>query len=97
MKRGWIPYDTEPAVDRACELVELLGAGEVIGGYVAMWTTPTRRPAPHQAWMPTGPTAFSGIDYPKGADGATILERLRFAVWRTTMIIVPSFRTGSGA
>ncbi len=33
-EKGLDPLNTLPAVDRACELVELLGAGEVIGGVI---------------------------------------------------------------
>ena len=39
-EKGLDPYLTKLAVDRACELVELLGAGEVIDGYVDCFPEP---------------------------------------------------------
>ncbi len=33
-EKGLDPQNTLPAVDRACELVELLGAGEVVNGFI---------------------------------------------------------------
>lgn len=33
-EKGLDPLNTLPAIERACELVELLGAGEVVNGYV---------------------------------------------------------------
>lgn len=42
-EKGLDPYLTKIAVDRACELVELLGAGEVVDGWVDCFPEP---PAP---------------------------------------------------
>ena len=39
-EKGLDPYLTKIAVDRACELVELLGAGEVVDGYVDCFPAP---------------------------------------------------------
>ena len=39
-EKGLDPYLTKLAVDRACELVELLGAGEVVDGYVDCFPEP---------------------------------------------------------
>ena len=41
-EKGLDPYLTRIAVDRACELVELLGAGEVVDGYVDVFPDPPK-------------------------------------------------------
>ena len=41
-EKGLDPYLTKIAVDRACELVELLGAGEVVNGYVDVFPDPPK-------------------------------------------------------
>ena len=41
-EKGLDPYLTKIAVDRACELVELLGAGEVVDGYVDVFPDPPK-------------------------------------------------------
>ena len=33
-KKVWIPVNAEAAIDRACQLIEELGCGEVVGGMV---------------------------------------------------------------
>ncbi len=41
-EKGLDPYLTKTAVDRACELVELLGAGEVVDGYIDVFPDPPK-------------------------------------------------------
>ena len=77
-----------PAVMRACELVELLGAGEVVGGIIDV---------NHAGYKPTEITldpqwinGFIGIDVSRDKM-ISILERLGCSMKGDT-IIVPSFR-----
>lgn len=81
-----------PAVMRACELVELLGAGEVVGGIIDV---------NHAGYKPTEITldpqwinGFIGIDVSRDKM-ISILERLGCSMKGDT-IIVPSFRKDLG-
>ena len=37
LRRVWIPNNAQAAIDRACQLIEELGAGEVVGGMVDVY------------------------------------------------------------
>ena len=52
LKKGWTPTAACAAVDRACELVQLLDAGDVVNGVVDVWVAQARRaPQSPCAWM----------------------------------------------
>ncbi len=61
-EKGLDPMNTLPAVERACELVELLGAGEVVDGVIDIRNF---TPAPHVIRMdPEKVNALLGTDIP---------------------------------
>lgn len=88
-EKGLDPKQTMDAVMRACELVELLGAGEVVDGVIDIDNSPVEpvKIKLEAEWL----NKFLGIDLSK-EEIITILERLSFKV-ENDMIIVPSFRT----
>ena len=82
------PLLTLPAVNRACELVELLGAGEVVDGMIDILN---RIPEPRTvALEPERINALLGTDISE-ADMIAYLRRLEIPVEGRT-ILVPSFR-----
>ncbi|MGE4277289.1 MAG: phenylalanine--tRNA ligase subunit beta [Lawsonibacter sp.] len=87
-EKGLDPLNTLPSVNRACELVELLGAGEVIDGvidilnYVPQPTVLKLRPEKINALL--------GTDV-ETAEMVRILEKLGFGV-RGDDVTVPSWR-----
>lgn len=82
------PLLTVPAVNRACELVELLGAGEVMDGMIDVLNTiPAPRTLPLE---PARINALLGTDISE-ADMVEYLRRLEIPVEDGT-ILVPSFR-----
>ncbi len=87
-EKGLDPNNTKPAVDRACELIEMLGAGEVIGGYVDVDNSDKaqRRIKLDVDWT----NRFLGIDIPR-EQMVDYLERVG-CVMEDDDIIVPSFR-----
>jgi len=88
-EKGLDPAICPMAADRACQLVELLGAGEVVGGSIDVDNadhTPVRLPIEYE-WI----NEFLGISLPNEEMDA-ILERLGFGV-EDGVLTVPSFRT----
>ena len=87
-EKGIDPQNALPALKRACELVELLGAGEVVSGLIDVnHADPTPR---RIKFEPEWTNAFLGIDI--GADEmVSILGKLGFAV-EDGYVIVPSIR-----
>ena len=82
------PLLTVPAVNRACELVELLGAGEVMDGMIDVLNEiPQPRTLPLE---PARINALLGTDISE-ADMVEYLRRLEIPVENGT-ILVPSFR-----
>ena len=87
-EKGLDPMNTLPAVERACELVELLGAGEVVDGvidilnFVPQPTVLTLEPDKINALLGTDVAA---------ADMADILKKLDFTV-EGDRVTVPSWR-----
>ncbi|MCI9215089.1 MAG: phenylalanine--tRNA ligase subunit beta [Oscillospiraceae bacterium] len=72
-EKGLDPLNTLPAVDRACELVELLGAGEVIDGVIDVLN---HVPQPRTITMdPARVNALLGTDI-AGVDMYRYLERV---------------------
>ena len=87
-EKGLDPSLTMPALLRACELVQELGAGEVIDGVIDVY--PGKQPAKTLPFEPEKINALLGIDLtPEQQIG--YLERLEFRV-EGGVIIVPDFR-----
>ena len=87
-EKGLDPLNTLPAVNRACELVELLGAGEVLDGVIDILNH-----VPQPTVLPLEPekiNALLGTDVPE-AQMQDILRSLDFGVDGRT-ITVPSWR-----
>ncbi len=87
-EKGLDPMNTLPAVNRACELVELLGAGEVVDGIIDILNY-----VPHATVLKLEPekiNALLGTDVAMG-DMVTILTKLGFEV-NGDMVTVPSWR-----
>ncbi len=88
-EKGLDPHNCMPALLRACELVELLGAGEVVDGVIDRdFSDPAPKTLPLEGeWI----NRFLGIDIPESRMVA-ILEKLGFTV-ENGIITVPTFRT----
>ncbi len=87
-EKGLDPMNTLPAVNRACELVELLGAGEVLDGTIDILNF-----VPHPTVLALRPdkiNALLGTDI-SVEEMQTILRKLGFGVDGET-ITVPSWR-----
>ena len=88
-EKGLDPMNTVPAVERACELVELLGAGEVMDGVIDVVAV-----EPKKVSLPLEPeriNALLGTDISREFMVKT-LEKLDFTV-EGDAIGVPSFRS----
>ncbi len=87
-EKGLDPAITYDAVQRACELVELLGAGEVVDGMVDCDCShkPPRQIPLDAGWI----SDFLGIEIPE-ATMVEILRKLGFTV-ENGIVTVPSFR-----
>ncbi len=87
-EKGLDPMNTLPAVNRACELVELLGAGEVVDGVIDILNN-----VPQPTVLKLEPdkiNALLGTQVP-GEEMVRILRRLDFAV-EGDQVTVPSWR-----
>ena len=87
-EKGLDPMNTLPAVNRACELVELLGAGEVVDGVIDILNF-----VPQPAVLKLEPdkiNALLGTGVP-GDEMADILRKLGFTV-EGDQVTVPSWR-----
>ena len=87
-EKGLDPMNTMPAVDRACELVELLGAGEVVDGVIDVLNH-----VPHPTVLTLEPEKINAL---LGTDVATkemirILKSVDFKV-DGDQVTVPSYR-----
>ena len=88
-EKGLDPMNTLPAVDRACELVELLGAGEVVDGVIDILNF-----VPHPTVLPLEPekiNALLGTNVSR-EEMVRILEKLDFQV-DGDQVTVPSWRS----
>ncbi len=87
-EKGLDPATCLPAVQRACQLVELLGAGEVVGGMIDVDNSPKEKiTLPLEAdWI----NRFLGINLP-AEEMKTILTRLGFGI-EGDQVVVPSYR-----
>ena len=89
-EKGLDPNNTIPALVRACELVEMLGCGEVVGGIIDI-KGHIPEPRVHK-FRPDKINAFLGTDIP-AEDMTGYLKSLEFEVDTDKMTIVaPSFR-----
>ena len=87
-EKGLDPANTIKAVERACELVELLGAGEVVSGVIDVVPQPLKETS--LALEPEKINALLGTDVSR--DGMVrILEKLGFTLDGDT-VHVPSWR-----
>ena len=88
-EKGLDPANCVPAIQRACELVELLGAGEIVGGCIDIDNSSheLRRIPYDYAWI----NRFLGIELPY-EEHVKILEKLEFT-FDGGDCIVPSFRS----
>ena len=87
-EKGLDPMNTLPAVNRACELVELLGAGQVVDGVIDILNH-----VPQPAVLKLEPdkiNALLGTDVP-GDEMVRILKKLDFGV-EGDQVTVPSWR-----
>ncbi|MBQ9980559.1 MAG: phenylalanine--tRNA ligase subunit beta [Oscillospiraceae bacterium] len=87
-EKGLDPMNTMPAVDRACELVEMLGAGEVMDGVIDILNY-----VPHISVLKLEPekiNALLGTDLP-AQEMRDILTRVGFGV-EDDAVAVPSWR-----
>jgi len=87
-EKGLDPMNTMPAVDRACELVEQLGAGEVVDGVIDILNH-----VPHPTVLTLEPAkinALLGTDVP-AEEMVRILKSVDFQV-EGDQVTVPSYR-----
>lgn len=89
-EKGLDVYNTMPAAERACQLVEELGCGEVVGGVIDVF--PKEKERTKLLLRPDKINAFLGTDVPT-EKMFEILRTLEFDVDEETMMITaPSFR-----
>lgn len=89
-EKGLDPNNTIPALDRACELVEMLGCGEVVGGLIDIQGK-TREPKV-LAFRPEKINKFLGTEIPTD-EMVEYLEKLEFVVDTDKMTVAaPTFR-----
>jgi phenylalanyl-tRNA synthetase beta chain len=88
-EKGLDPLGTLPAVQRACELVELLGCGEVVDGILDVVAV-----EPKQVTLPLEPEKINHLlgTNISVSDMRAMLERLGFT-FDGNMILVPSWRS----
>ena len=87
-EKGLDPMNTLPALNRACELVEMLGAGDVLDGVIDVYD---KLPEPTVLDLrPDKINALLGTDIPT-AEMVSILRKLGFGVEGET-VTVPSWR-----
>lgn len=87
-EKGLDPLNTLPAVNRACELVELLGAGEVVPGVIDILNHVPQPTVLHL--RPEKINALLGTEV-ETAEMVRILEKLGFGI-RGDEVTVPSWR-----
>lgn len=89
-EKGLDAYNTVPALERACELVEMLGCGEVAGGMIDICTDIPKGKT--LALRPEKINAFLGTDIP-AEDMISTLRSLEFEVDEKAMTVTaPTFR-----
>ncbi len=89
-EKGLDTQNTIPAAERACQLVEMLGCGEVVGGVIDVIGKEYEKRV--HKFRPEKINAFLGTDIPT-EDMKNYLEALEFEVCLDNMTLVsPSFR-----
>ena len=89
-EKGLDPNNAQAAIDRACQLVEELGAGEVVGGIIDIY--PARRTEKRIPFDPDKINSLLGTDISR-EDMTEYFGRLELTVDETTQeIIAPTFR-----
>ncbi len=89
-EKGLDPYNAEAAINRACELIEELGAGEVVGGMVDIFPV-----KPETVALPFEPEKYNKLLGTSVSEDEMIqyFDRLELKVDKATnMIRIPSFR-----
>lgn len=87
-EKGLDTEGTEAALERACELVNMLGAGDVVSGVIDVY--PSKKEVATVKFEPDKINAFLGFDLSRSAM-VKILESLHFKVI-LDRVIVPSYR-----
>ena len=87
-EKGLDSENTIGALERACELVQLLGAGEIVGGMIDVY--PVKKEIATVAFEPEKMNRFLGINLSE-QEMIRILESLNFEV-KDGAITVPSYR-----
>ena len=87
-EKGLDSENTIGALERACELVQLLGAGEIVGGMIDVY--PVKKEIATVAFEPEKMNRFLGINLSE-QEMIRILESLNFEV-KDGVITVPSYR-----
>ena len=87
-EKGLDSENTIGALERACELVQLLGAGEIVGGMIDIY--PVKKEIATVAFEPEKMNRFLGIHLSE-QEMIRILESLNFEV-KDGVITVPSYR-----
>ncbi len=89
-EKGLDPYNAEAAINRACQLIEELGAGEVVGGMVDVFPNP-----PAEKVIPFEPDKYNkllGTDV-SSEEMLTFFRKIDLVVdEKENMIHIPSFR-----
>lgn len=89
-EKGLDPVNAAAAIDRACQLIEELGCGEVVGGMVDVCEP--IRPLRHIAFLPEKINHFLGTDIPR-EDMLAIFDMLELKYDEASNEIeIPSFR-----
>lgn len=89
-EKGLDPNNTVPAIERACELVEMLGCGENVGGMIDV--VGNIKPKTVLEFRPDKINAFLGINISK-EEMAEILRTIEFEVDLEKMTVTaPTFR-----
>ena len=87
-EKGLDPENTLPAIERACELIELLGAGEVVKGVIDVYPEkPAKRAIPFDA---DKINAFLGTDVPE-EEMKSIFKKLEIEL-SDGVLYPPSYR-----
>lgn len=87
-EKGLDSENCVPAINRACQLMAELGAGEVVSGMIDVY--PVKKEQKILPFEPEKMNRFLGLTIPE-PEMVDILERLEFSV-RDNMVYVPSFR-----
>ena len=87
-EKGLDPENTLAAIDRACELVEMLGAGDVVDGTIDLY--PGKKPLREVTFNAAKINAFLGTSVPEDYM-RSVLSRLGFVLARER-VTIPSWR-----